>query len=392
MKTSATTQHKQRGLTLVEIMVALTISSLLVAGVIQIFASNKSTYRLQEGLGRMQENARFALDFMSRDIRQAGYMGCIRSIENVQNSLINPPASFSPNLGLQGWEFTGGVGTAPNATYDLNATDALPANATTGNSNGWTGWTTAAGDAIDVGQNANEIRAVSGSDILRVWHGAADSSQVTRMTPGNAGGAPTFINTRLSNAVNAGDIVLVSDCVAADWMQVCNVANAGGGTRLTVGAAGGNCGLGNNLANKPATRAANSEVIPLRAGIYFIGKLNNAAQSPPSLYYMRLNNNGTAAQREELIQGVDNMQILYGEDTDADGQANRYRTANQVANWRNVSAVKIGLLMRTVKEVDTQQSHGGIYNVNGTNINLVVNDRRPRKVFTTTIQLRNRSS
>jgi type IV pilus assembly protein PilW len=63
----------QCGLTLVEILVALVISAFLMAGVIQLFLGSKQTYRSHDALSRIQENGRFALETMSRDIRAAGY-------------------------------------------------------------------------------------------------------------------------------------------------------------------------------------------------------------------------------------------------------------------------------------------------------------------------------
>lgn len=63
----------QRGLTLIEILVALVISLFLTAGVIQLFIGTKQTYRFHDALSRIQENARFALDSMTMDIRMAGY-------------------------------------------------------------------------------------------------------------------------------------------------------------------------------------------------------------------------------------------------------------------------------------------------------------------------------
>jgi len=49
------------------------------AGVIQIFLSAKQAYRLQENLSRLQENGRFAMDFITKDVRMAGYAGFIQS-------------------------------------------------------------------------------------------------------------------------------------------------------------------------------------------------------------------------------------------------------------------------------------------------------------------------
>jgi type IV pilus assembly protein PilW len=366
-------RNEQAGLSLVEILVAITISSLLIAGVIQIFASNKSTYRMQEGLGRMQENARFALDFMARDVREAGYLGCARNVldQSRHNIVLNPPAHFAPETGIQGWEFTG---TGAGESFPLNATDAALDDSTNGD------WVSSAGNEIE------KFNVLYGSDILRVWHATGEPAPVSSITSGN----PTLIRVDGGAGIDAGDFVLMSDCNSTAWMQVCDVSNTGD---LSIGI-GGDCGLGNDISKVPTSKAADAEVLRLMSGIYFIGKRNNDEQSPPSLYYVNLNrsdNDGTSANPQELVEGVDTMQVLYGEDTDADGQANTYRSADQVTDWQQVIAVKIGLLMRTVNEVDTN-THGGEYDVNGTTVNLVVEDRRPRKVFTTTILLRNRAT
>jgi type IV pilus assembly protein PilW len=65
---------KRRGFTLVEILVALAIGALLTSGFIEIFSSSKKTYMIQDNLSRLQENARFAMDFLARDIRMAGHI------------------------------------------------------------------------------------------------------------------------------------------------------------------------------------------------------------------------------------------------------------------------------------------------------------------------------
>lgn len=65
--------NRQHGFTLVEILVALTISLFLVAGILQIFLNSKQTYRAQEGLSRIQENGRSAIDILGSNIRQTGY-------------------------------------------------------------------------------------------------------------------------------------------------------------------------------------------------------------------------------------------------------------------------------------------------------------------------------
>lgn len=65
---------KRCGFTLVEILVALAIGALLTSGFVQIFSSSKKIYLIQDNLSRLQENARFAMDFLARDIRMAGHI------------------------------------------------------------------------------------------------------------------------------------------------------------------------------------------------------------------------------------------------------------------------------------------------------------------------------
>jgi type IV pilus assembly protein PilW len=70
-------KNHQAGMTLIEIMIALLIGAFLIGGVLEIFINSRQTYRMQENLSRLQENGRFALDFLAHDIRMAGYRECL---------------------------------------------------------------------------------------------------------------------------------------------------------------------------------------------------------------------------------------------------------------------------------------------------------------------------
>lgn len=66
-------RRQQLGLSLVELMVALVLGLVLMTGIIQVFLSSRQTYASNEAMARMQENGRFALEFISRSARLAGY-------------------------------------------------------------------------------------------------------------------------------------------------------------------------------------------------------------------------------------------------------------------------------------------------------------------------------
>lgn len=92
---------------------------------------------------------------------------------------------------------------------------------------------------------------------------------------------------------------------------------------------------------------------------------------------------------EPVVSGIEDMQVLYGVDIDADGVPNRFVRGGQVPGsaWTNVVAVRLGLLVRTDREV-TDSSDAITYQVLDQTFG-PAGDRRIRKLFTTTISLRN---
>jgi len=65
--------RRQRGMSLVELMVAMTIGLILTVVIANLFLGTKQTYRTQDDLARMQENVRFAFQIIGRSVRLAGY-------------------------------------------------------------------------------------------------------------------------------------------------------------------------------------------------------------------------------------------------------------------------------------------------------------------------------
>jgi len=63
------------GLTLVELMVAMTIGLVLIVGATQVYVDSSGAYRVNETTARLQENARYVLSVLEPDIRMSGYWG-----------------------------------------------------------------------------------------------------------------------------------------------------------------------------------------------------------------------------------------------------------------------------------------------------------------------------
>lgn len=85
---SSHSQHPhQSGFTLVEIMVALTIGLMMMAGILQVSLANKESSRLQRNMGFVQENIRTAMELLSRDLRMAGHYTDNNSADRILTSL-----------------------------------------------------------------------------------------------------------------------------------------------------------------------------------------------------------------------------------------------------------------------------------------------------------------
>ncbi|SDO80071.1 PilW family protein [Ectopseudomonas guguanensis] len=321
----STFPKRQAGLSLVELMIAITLSLLLIAGVLQIFLSSKQTYSTNNALSRVQESGRFAMDFLTQDIRNTGYKGqCLgqpltHGTIDILWRLDNP---------IEGWNNVSGK--QPTHLTDTPVTDT---------------------DTIRIKLAAGpvEVQAASGN---------------------------TATNNTISLGTNPSGIArhaitLISDAINCDLFQNTATSNA-----TSVAKAAG--------VNWTHNYTGITEVLPLQNATYYIRA--NAGR-PNSLVRQRLSASTTAPEwvTEELVDGVQDMQILYGI-AGANRQVTDYVTANNVTNWDNVVAVRINLL---VVSADTNVvPENQVIAFNGADVTIA--NRRLAQVFSTTIGIRNR--
>lgn len=367
--------HRQRGLSIVELMVAMLISLLLLAGVVQIFVSSKSTYRTQEALSRLQENARFAVDFVNRRVRLAGYMGCLSTGNSSFESMLNDDGSGNPlfafDLGtaIEGFE---AAGTDATDTYAITATNPAPASSAAG-------WSPAL-DADLVGS------VLPGTDVIVIRN--ASTTSYPLVDPFN-NSAQIFVAK--PNDFVAGEILIATDCVKSTLFQTDNVTDTASGTASNVVHSGKVMNPGNVMPVWPIPAqqyGAGAEIMRAETTVYYIGQ---GASGVPTLFQRqltRISDTESALVSQELVEGVESMQIAYGEDTNGDGAVDSYVSADAVGDWTAVVSVRIAFLMRSNEQVRVD-TDSGAYAVAGTTLN-PVDDRRLREVVSTTVTLRNR--
>ncbi len=316
MKHRVTT--RQNGLSLVEMMVAITISLILLAGVIQIFLGSKQSYRLNENMSRIQESGRFAMEFLARDIRMIGYQGCA-SLDSVQPNIIANPApagGFNNDVVVTG---------ADNVNNVIIGT--LP------------------------------VR--DGTDTINIRRGGGCQARLAgNMTANNA-------NVQLTadpSCFAAGDVLLITDCKDVDIFRATNVSQAAG--TITIAHASG-ANTTNFLSKAYSTEAFVMKYIDFT---YFL--------SGETLY----------RDNQPLVDGVLDMQVLYGIDTDNDRAPNQYVPAVTVANWSEVVALRVSLLLAGPDNGVVTAAQTVFYD----GLDQVMPDQRLYKTFTTTVGIRNR--
>lgn len=339
---------RQSGLSLVEMMVAMTIGLFVAGMVATVFLSARQSARYQEATGRLQENARFALDLMSHAVRNAGYVAC-GSATKYANVVNNASTTWWLDLSAPLIGYEGDEDTFPShLSAAADSTDAL----------------------VTVG---------------------VDTSKETAATSHNPNSAQ--IGTT-QHSIKPGAILLISDCSRATVFQMSGPTNNNNNATNIVHNTGasiepGNCykelGASCGSGAENYTYEPGSTITPLYSQSFYIA--DSASGNARSLWSVALDSLQGEVSTTELIEGVENMQLEYGEDTDGDGIPNRYTTADEIAAWDDVITVRISLLMSTVE--DGLTSTAQTYQYNGESI--TASDRRIRRSYSSVVTLRNRS-
>lgn len=358
-------RRRLSGLSLVELMVAAAVGLLLMAGAMSIFLSNKRTYEVTDDLSRLQENTRYALEAILRDLRMAGHVGCSNSLDALANVAFDAGTQTRGALADFGLP-TGSAEVGPGVEGIDALTDQITPPA---------GWTLARGS------DSLTARYVSGPGAPL----ATDSSTDAVTATGTVGLA-------------AGDLAAVVDCTSGVLFAVSRAATAGGETELTASR-----GLPRAYEATPADQRF-PRVAPVHAARYYVA-LDGAGR--PALRRQ------TASTDEPLVDGIEHLEILYGVDETGSGRPDRYLRAgprspdsadevNGVEEWRGVVSVRLGLLARTVDEYGSQADTRAYNLFTGEVFDTPSECRAPgcvdppdlrvhRRVFTTTAFVRNRS-
>jgi type IV pilus assembly protein PilW len=281
-----------RGLSLVELMVAMTISFVLIFGATQVYVDSRNAYNVNEAVARLQENARYAMSVIEPDIRMSNYWGLVKGASLVSGQAAQTAGASTIANNSQvlvcGTNFAVDLNTTlqgDNNSYVLSASRGAACNTLAG-----TGWLTSP--------------QVS-SDTLTVRRASTVLSQ-------DAAFAPLSV---------------------ANVLQICSTRTA-----ARVYSDGSACGT-----------SPSSQVNNLIVNAYYVDNTSTQAGTPSLRRKSLITIGGVKQfQDQEIMAGVEDMQVQFGIDASGvSGVATRYVNPNAVPVGAAVVSVRVWLLLRS---------------------------------------------
>lgn len=309
-----TTDTRQGGFTIIELMIALVLGLIVVGGSLALFASQRATSGLSSQMADVQSEGRVALDALARDFRAAGDFGCWP---------VSTPIDGRLNQTVFD-EYAGGV-----LGYDAGSS--LPSTSTTL-------------------YGLSTIRAALPADSSVVVLTGINGS-LTQLTQDMSTQADGLVVKTPKTPFSANDVAVVTDCITWAKFQITDTA-AGGSTGTTslahgAGVLSGVWGQGNKDGNLGAIFKKDSTVGRLDSVWWYVG-------TNGGLYRMSARDGAPVL----VTKRVQAMKITYDVDSNVDGvisSTERGKTAASLAtkDWVNVRGVTIQLLMRSEKIADS---------------------------------------
>ncbi len=369
----------QQGLSLVELLIAMTLGLILMTGMIAVFSGNQRSSELNTAMANMQENARFALTTLSTDIRMSAFQGCV----DVRTSSLKVKALNVP-IPITGMLPTG------EPERDFNATSSTGAVI---QPNG--DWEPAIPGGF-VAPLANP--AIPGTHVLALQYGLRNQARV--VAPMSVGSTISYagdLQIETGTGLDVGDLAIVSNCDMAELFEVTS-STVTNDRQILGHSAGANVdGNFDAIYGAPANRIS-SRVMRFRASVFYVGDtglVNANGDQIRALYEQTFPYDATNPP-SEIVQGVENLRLSYG--IRLNGNL-RYVTADDPAfDPREVESIQVGLIMVSWDHI-SEQDDTNTYIIAGqaippagssTNALTHAQDKRYRLVFNTTVKVRNR--
>jgi len=316
--------HNQRGVTLVELMVALVLGLVVSGAALALFMTNKQVYTASENLDRVQESSRTAFELMARDLREANGIPCTNDLGIYFINYLKNPANYW--WGNWGYDSTSTSTDLGDGLLGYSGTDAFP----------------------DAAFGTGEGDRVAGTPAIEVWGAVSTDIMVT-----NVMGAPAdpLTVTTTTGKIASNDILVICDYSNGAIFQATKVtANS-----IEHGSSGT---PGNATANlspvygpdslKPDKFAYISKLHASRWYVGYNGRTDRDGNKLTSLYRTAFTGSTLDPTPDEIVEGAVGLTIKYHVQNTPD-------YVDPPVDWANVDAVQIGLTLASRDKVGTDK-------------------------------------
>lgn len=238
---------RQRGLSIVELMVTLAIGMVVTLGIVGIMGLNQQNLRITESLSESQENARMAFELIARDVRQARDTSCGPMREKPANLNTSWWGQWQPLLSFGGTTATTAVAIGTGLAQRVSNTQALQ---------------------------------LQGSGETRIIQKITGSKLDLQSEAGSLSSGPVIVCDLQTASLHTATASAAKAITTNPTVTISNVDNP------------------------------QFQVSRLTAVTWYIGNNGRAAEGGRSLYRVRLQANGNPIT-EEILPGVVNLSLRY---------------------------------------------------------------------------------
>lgn len=279
-----------QGFSLVEVMITLTLNVIITLGLIQVYNDSKNNYQFQDAMARLQERGQTAIYFFQQELRSAGYLGCAKLTRDFP--IINHTEFiFSENSIIRGYSATQAISELGLPTQGHGA-------------------------------------YVSGTDVLVMRKMSETTANLVSMSQ-------TQVIVSAKPQFKEQQTLFITDCTKADIFTVQQVSTTKNSQWIST--------------EPIQTYEKNAQVGQALSQVYYLGdtgRKNKQNQTILALY-----SRDDSGEKAELVEGIEDMQVFYGVDTNGNGSVSTYRTAAEISDWSRVLSVHVILLVNSIEEI-----------------------------------------
>ena len=355
-------RKKNPGFTLVELLIAMVLGLVVVGGGLYLFSGIVQSSVVNQSVSSLQSNGRFAMDLIGREVRSAGYIGCVSD----RTGTLSVKMSNPPTTDLGDTAITGYLVQTP------------------------TNWSPDNPDSYTAPTGVGE--PVPGTYALGVQYAQFPGYNLQTSMSSVSGSMELDRNDDIS--IEDGQAMVISDCTSADLFSASRPTNGITSMTMSTGASL------TKAYTMPEFASESTRIMPFISTLFYVGDTQRTTSRGDNVYSLFAHSYpyNSGSDLVELIEGVDQLVVEFGI-RQPDGSQLYARPDETTSSAQDIETLKLGLLLSSFEHfgsVDVSRTYNlageSITSAGGAGTGLTYpDDNRMRMPFNATFNVRNRN-